>query len=595
MNADIPQITFFFWFNLEDSLDYTNELEKKTLPTHVVQHGNQIMYRLLEILILQMRYPSDHEMADWKKDHKDKMKNHRVECSDTALYCYYNLQEQSLELLISLFQREIELLSTDPQHGTQGLEATIYTLKCFAEAIDTEESKWIPVLFQQSSISTIQSIINANRDGSKQLRLSMSGCCGNYSEWLANHSDYLAPALNYLLHELEHCDQPTSAAIALTELASLCQVPLSKHADEVLNLCMNTLHTVPSNIQSRIIQSMLYIIQALPSQEALPRSRFMLAGIVEQLGQDLASWESSTNLDSQKDSLLLHLDFLKSFCKGCNQSIVELEVEVDIPLSNEDMEVTSKLLRIIETIFQRWLHELDVVQTVCEVIRDCTRCDNIIIKSLLPRLLPTLTAVFNLSQQSCVLSSATAILDHSTPQKIKLVQQEYDQSYTQLVVIFAEKCSSMEKMQQDPDIPFDFFEMFIAILRKLPHSVRNYPEQLCRTIFLDCLVHGLELREHFAIQGILKFLKEFIATGYEGSALEQFTKQILSIIGEPVIHQLLKVSCAYVGNCGRSSIQSGAKIRANPLTIHHFLPYGYPSRSHVLSSTTRVPFAESFP
>jgi hypothetical protein len=593
-NADIPQITFFFWFNLEDALDYTNELEKKTLPAHVVQHGNQIMYRLLEILILQMRYPSDRELSDWKKDHKDKMKNHRVECADTALYCYYNLQEKALELLIHLFQREIEVLSSDSQYGTQGLEAIVYTLKCFAEAINCEESRWIPVLFQESSISVIQAIVGASRDGFRQMRLTMAGCCGNYAEWLANHSEYLAPTLKYLLYELEHCDQPTSAAIALTELSSLCQIPLSKHADEVLNMCMSTLHTVPANIQSRIIQSMLSIIQALPSHEASPRSRFMLGGIVDQLGQDILQWQDSAEPEAQKESLLLHLDFLKSFCKGCNQSIVELEVDIDSSLSVEDMEVSSKLLQIIGAIFQRWLHELQIVQVTCEVIRDFTRCDNTIIKSILPRLLPTLTGAFSVNQQSCLLSSATAILDHSTPQKIQLVQQDYDQCYTQLVITFAEKCSSIEKMQQDPDVPFDFFEMLISIVRKLPNSVKNYPEHLCRLIFLDCLVLGLELREHFAIQGILKFLKEFLATGYEGSALEDFTKRILSIIGEPVIYQLLKVRAIDAGNCRWPSFQFGTKTRTNTSTIPNLFPVCYSSRSFVLSVTTWVPIAQSY-
>jgi hypothetical protein len=119
----------------------------------------------------------------------------------------------------------------------------------------------------------------------------LSVCFGNYAEWLANQPEHLPVCIEFLLFELANCEQPTAAAISMTELAALCQTPLSKHCDEVLNLCMSTLPSIPVHVQSKIIQSMLYIIQALPEKEARPRAKFILSGILDQLSQDVLNQE----------------------------------------------------------------------------------------------------------------------------------------------------------------------------------------------------------------------------------------------------------------------------------------------------------------
>jgi hypothetical protein len=556
VNVDIPQATFFFWFNLEDSLDYDNELNQKKIAEHIIRHGNQIMYRLLGILVSQMKYGSDSEMQSVSKDYKDKIKSHRVECADTALYCYYNLQDKALEFIYSLFHSELQQLSSNGDYGTQGLEATVYCLKCFSEAISIDESKWSPLLFNSSSLTYIQQLIGANRDGSKLLRLTLAACFGSYSEWLSNQPEFLPVSLNFLLQELANCDQPTSAAISLTELASLCQIPLSKHADEVLNLCMNSLPNIPAHVQSKIIQSMLYIIQPLPIEEAMPRSNFILNSIVDQLEQDIVIRKTSGNAVEVKESLELHLEFYKSFCKGSNKAIIDLDPStLERQMTSTEALLGKRLLACFEQIFQLWIVEQDVLVKLCEVIKDSARCDNAIIMNHLSSFLRLLAVVFEAEQHSCFLSAAASIMAYSTTQLIGLSQNEYEECCNRLVCTFAEKCSSVSNMQQDPDVPFDFFEFFIEVIRKLPKTILSYDDSLCRILFLDCLVQGLGLKEQLAIQAILKFLREFVATGYEGSPLESFTKNIFAIIQKPVIYQLVKVFFINVGYWGWTSIQ----------------------------------------
>jgi hypothetical protein len=210
-------------------------------------------------------------------------------------------------------------------------------------------------------------------------------------------------------------------------------------------------------------------------------------------------------------------------------------------LSAEEYQLGQRVVSNFEQILKFWLFDRDIVSKVSEVIKDTTKCDNPILLHHLPTFLKLLTVAFNASHQSCFLSGAASIMAHSTTQLISNSKNVYEQCSVQIVTIFAEKCSSMASMEQDPDVPFEFFEFYIHVLKKLPQSIQSLNESLCRTLFLHCLVQGLELQEQMSIQAILKFLREFVAMGYENSPLEHFTKNILVLIGAPIIRQIIKV------------------------------------------------------
>lgn len=96
----------YFWFLLEDSLDSTNELGTALTTTpEMLTLSHQVFKRLLGILYIQVRFPSDTELKSWDagkfcfdEDSKDRFRNHRNECGDAVLQCYYNLQSDGIGL-----------------------------------------------------------------------------------------------------------------------------------------------------------------------------------------------------------------------------------------------------------------------------------------------------------------------------------------------------------------------------------------------------------------------------------------------------------------------------------------------------------------
>jgi hypothetical protein len=73
----------------------------------------------------------------------------------------------------------------------------------------------------------------------------------------------------------------------------------------------------------------------------------------------------------------------------------------------------------------------------------------------------------------------------------------------------------------------------------MPHVATALDQQTCEKLFMNCLLEGLSLQEHAAIQAIFKFIKEFVSMGYENSPLEKFVKEILRVVGSSIIKQLL--------------------------------------------------------
>jgi hypothetical protein len=64
-NSQIAEISFFFWFTIEDYLDSSNELNTRNFPLIISDYGHGLFTKLLAILQKQITYPSTAELSQW--------------------------------------------------------------------------------------------------------------------------------------------------------------------------------------------------------------------------------------------------------------------------------------------------------------------------------------------------------------------------------------------------------------------------------------------------------------------------------------------------------------------------------------------------
>ncbi|KAJ3276978.1 hypothetical protein HDV01_000030 [Terramyces sp. JEL0728] len=485
-NSDISEIPFYFWFAFEDALDSnTNIFLGKTaeFEAQVKYQGRQILAKVLEILYTSMMYPKD-----------------------------------------------------------KALESALYCLKAFSESIPSEESDYIPHIFSEKAIQAIQKLINDQIEGFKQLRTTFSSVLGNFAEWLNIHPEPLSLCFNFLLSEMVNSHAPMAAAAALTEICSVCQVPLSNYADEILNLCMSTLPNVHKHVQGKIIQSLSYIIQALPPSEAAPRLNYIIIGILDQIAGDITVRENEGDSEPLRDTLLFHLGFLKSFCKGASHhsphhSPTRSSLQ-DIVLDEEETQLGNRFVQVIGNIFRYWVSDLSIVIEICIILKDAFKSEIKFIKAQSKIILEFISEAFNQAQHACLLSSAIAVLpainQSSAPNDAAL--------YPACIAIcntFAQKCTNLSFMEDNSDVVHEFYEFLTWLLRKCPSIVNDFQSQFIEAVFRDCILVGLLMADVLILQSILKFLRELLALGSEQCPLEGFVQSILSQIGKPVFTQLL--------------------------------------------------------
>lgn len=118
-NPEVSEITHYFWFSFQDGIDNSNELRSCAFNESKILMGNQILFEVLNVLIMHTKYPSDSVVATWTADFLDRFKNHRRECGDTSLYCYYSLQEQALGYVVQSLLAELQQASLNPNNGLQ--------------------------------------------------------------------------------------------------------------------------------------------------------------------------------------------------------------------------------------------------------------------------------------------------------------------------------------------------------------------------------------------------------------------------------------------------------------------------------------------
>ena len=448
-NYSISEMTFYLWFELEDNMDCKNELNDNEMPPATLEYGHDLFGRLLDIIMNQIRYPPGDVLQFWNNDQLEQFKNHRVECADTALYCYYNLQERALETVVGYLDRE--MTNHTGQTSTQNVEACIYLLKAFSETIPHEESKYLKILFSQNVVNYLSGLVEKKLDGYSQLRSTICKLFGSYGDWFAINEEYLSPAVTFLLGELQNSNTPISAATALTDLTSVCQKQLSKHCDQVLTMYFDVINKCPKEVQGKIIQSMISVVQPLKGQIATERTLFILNSILDNIQSD------TTNFNGDMSDLMHHVEFLTYFGKGSRHRVIEF----DIPEFSEEEKLACS--RLIETIkcLHIYLRDKDFASALTVALDEMAKSDVRALQYSFPTLIQIILNWFTTFGNVDFISCASTLLKNC-PKHIIPPNSE--------IIIHAcrELSDAVCKCYHvDPDIPADYFDFLAIVKHKL--------------------------------------------------------------------------------------------------------------------------------
>ncbi|KAI8907149.1 armadillo-type protein [Gorgonomyces haynaldii] len=449
-SPDIPEITLYFWFLMEESLDSTNELVNNQLDQEQQSFARNIFMRLLQILVYQIRYPPDPILSQWSKEKRERFQQHRIDCGDTILQCYYHLQEQALEWAIQSMNQDI-----------QELEALIYCIKCFSESIPTEEDKYLPQFFTH-----IFGILQDSFTLKSTLLLMISGC----AEWLSLNLAFL-PSCFQFTNQMLLSPLSKEAARTLLELCNLCRHALSDHLQELITSGMQAFpHTDPS-VRSQIIQSISYVAAA--SDTGLEKLFPIAQSILNQLYQA-----------ESKDQILDCMNLVKALCRG------------DFDQTNPKMDLSEELFFVSQRVLHFGQRDMEIVHHLSLMLQST-------LKSSLCFFKPTdamshlILKAFETQPLSTWLQCAKLLIADE-PSFINSL-------FNQCLYYF----QIQDFMPNNPDVVAEFFYILSHLLRDKKQLLLRLDPNLLKTIFYGFLLSCFRLQESQSVTALLLFCRDF--------------------------------------------------------------------------------------
>ncbi|CAJ0845700.1 12261_t:CDS:10 [Entrophospora sp. SA101] len=230
-----------------------------------IHEASLVVYqRLIEVLKMKVQYPPDLEWVEWVKDMKERFKNYRRDVGDTIMNSYYILRGRMLAYLIDLLINQLNTTGRDITQW-QEIEAALFCLKSISEVVEHDENVYLLRLFNTDVFGNLPIQTNA------RIRNTALSLIGSYAEWFKVHSQYILPALNYLVPALSDSDSAFTAANSFKEICDTCRNSLVDGIDNLINMYVVVGAHIqnPSQFHDIIITQLEYLTACGPSSDVI--------------------------------------------------------------------------------------------------------------------------------------------------------------------------------------------------------------------------------------------------------------------------------------------------------------------------------------
>ncbi len=275
------------------------------------------------------------------------------------------------------------------------LEGAIFCMRALARCIDSHPGV-DPVI-----VSLLK--VLPHLPAHKEIHYTSLLIVGRYADWLKTDPVLLAQLFSYVVASLQHPDTAPSAALSFKNICEACAKMIAeKHLMEILQLTTFAVQstTLQLNEHVEIIDGVAQVISALAFEESVKSIQVICQPILALIQQHATTNSNATTL---ADNL----------CK-----LATLLVCITTFRSNPDKKtnIAETLWPILEPVFRT--HPTD--QYVIDQLFRCIRysLDNFPSSflpppsSLLPSLIQNMKNTFRLSQNPCIIYTATALLKY---------------------------------------------------------------------------------------------------------------------------------------------------------------------------------------
>ena len=271
-------LTFLFWYELKQIIVLDRYKEART-------NFADIFAKLVVIMIKHLEYPTpegpdENDLFDGDREQEEKFREFRHQMGDVLKDCCDVITvTECLGKAFEFIQRWIltfgsQATNTKVPHW-QELEAPLFSMRAMGRMVSPEEN----VVLRQV-IPLILQIPNHEK-----LYFQAIMALGRYTDWTAQHPEFLQPQLNFVMAGFKHPSQEVvkAAALAFKFFGSDCSKLLAGHVTQLHDFYESVLDRLPPASQEEVTDGVACVISAQPLDNIYPMFKLYCDPVIKRM------------------------------------------------------------------------------------------------------------------------------------------------------------------------------------------------------------------------------------------------------------------------------------------------------------------------
>ncbi|KAM0281800.1 hypothetical protein ACHAQH_003382 [Verticillium albo-atrum] len=529
---EVIEHTFDFWYELKQYLVLDIYIEARLQLVDV--YG-----KLVDILFSHLRYPegNENDLFDGDREAEERFREFRHRMGDTLkdACAVMGVTDCLTKVLNGIKTWSAERSTTTSTPGVvphwQELEAPLFAMRAMGQMVPKDESIILPQLMP----------LLVEVPNHEKLRFATIMILGRYTEWTAEHREYLEPQFTYIVSSF-HTDSKEvvrAAAMAIKYFCTDCRELLSDQVLQLQTFYDQILDKLPDMSQEEITEGVASVVAVQPEAEIYK----LLKLYCDPLVQRLMNKANNATTEEGKVALADHVQLITIF--------VQIVKPYSAPgAENQAVKYWQEVFPVLATIVENFLDFVPICERICRCWRNMIISYRTAMTPLLPDLANKLASGFAASRQGAFLWVTAAIMREFSEER-----EHVDQAITQSIYSFFEaqattflRVLNELRPSELPDVIEDFFRLLIDALLYFPH--RLIPSELLLPIY-EAAIYALTLEQRDPLSATLHFLRDLLTYGGDNPAtsdklpadvsakIQEIVRNLLGNHGEKLVKQVL--------------------------------------------------------
>ena len=557
-------LTFLFWYELKQIIVLDRYKEART-------NLADIFAKLVDIMIKHLEYPTpegpdENDLFDGDREQEEKFREFRHQMGDVLKDCCDVITvTECLGKAFNLIQRWISTFASQATDTKvphwQELEAPLFSMRAMGRMVSPEEN----VVLRQV-IPLIVQIPNHEK-----LRFQAIMALGRYTDWTAQHPEFLQPQLNFVMAGFKHPSQEVvkAAALAFKFFGSDCNKLLAGHVTQLHAFYESVLDGLSPASQEEFTDGVACVISAQPIDNIYPMFKLYCDPVIKRM-MSRANEAKTAEDDAARLAVAGKCKFcLLTSCQTLTTGLTDyiqlitifiqqIQPYVSPREENPAVKYCQEILPVLSAIADNFTSSTPILERVCRCWRYMVLSYRTAILPLLPSLAQQLASGFQNSRQGCFLWATDSVL-----REFADGAEFVDPTTSQAIYnFFEQQALAFLRIMNDlppsdlPDVIEDFFRLLIDAL--IYYHTSFIPAQICSPI-LQAATSALTLQQGAPLTATLHFLCDFLSYGTDHPNSSNFdeTSNTARVINPPEIQQCVKRLVAEHGEVLTQRILTG--------------------------------------